>query len=167
MTVATPMAVAEAVIRVGAPSATDEPLVGAVMAMVGTEVATVTLTAAEVTTPLLESVTRAVSEKVPVAVGVQLTVDVAPEAGVLTVPTRVVPAKKSTFAMVPLAAVATALKAWDVPTLTVEPPAGAVSTTVGAVTLTLTIVEVTTVPFESVTLAVSAVTPETEGVQVT
>ena len=149
------------------PSGIDAPLAWLVMVIVGTEVATVTATAAEVMTAVLESVTRAVSDTAPVAVGVQLTVEVAPDTGLLTVPTSVAPAKKSTLEIVPLAAVATALRETADPSVAPEPPAGAVSATVGAVTLTLTVEEVTIVPLESVTLAVSAVIPEAVGVQLT
>ena len=48
----------------------DAPAAGAVKAIVGAETATVTLTADDVTVPVLESVTRAVSETAPAAVGV-------------------------------------------------------------------------------------------------
>lgn len=74
LTVAPPVADAVAVRVATAPSPRDAPAAGLVSETLGTEVATVTLTAVEVTTPELESVTRAVSETVPVAVGVQFTV---------------------------------------------------------------------------------------------
>ena len=70
-TVAVPTAAALAVISVAAPSATLAPATGAVNATVGTPAATVTLTADDVIVVPLDSVTRAVNETVPVAVGVQ------------------------------------------------------------------------------------------------
>ena len=140
---------------------------GLVIATDKPEAAAVTFTAAEVTTAPFESVTRAIKATAPAALGVQLTVEVTPETGLLTVPTSVAPAKKSTLEIVPVAAVATALRETADPSVTPEPPAGAVSATVGAVTLTLTVEEVMVVPLESVTLAVSAVMPEADGVQLT
>ena len=141
---------------------------GAVIETDSPEAATVTLTAVEVTTAPFESVTRAVSEAAPVAVGVHVTELLDPEAGVLTVFTRVVPAKNSTLASVAAPTeLAVAVSVTGVFTVTVDPAVGAVSATLGAVTLTLTIVDVTTVPLESVTLAVSAVIPEADGVQLT
>ena len=132
------------------------------------EVTTVTLTAAEVVTAELPSVTRAVREKGPAVVGVQLTVDATPEAGALTVPTSVVPAKKSTLATVvpTLAAVAVRAIGVTIGRVKIAPAVGAVRMTVGAVTFTLTMAEVTAVPLESVTRAVNAATPEAVGVHV-
>jgi hypothetical protein len=48
----------------------DDPAAGAVNVIVGAEPVTVMLTADDVTVPVLESVTRAVSETAPVTVGV-------------------------------------------------------------------------------------------------
>jgi len=72
--VAPTAAVAAAVSEVDVPSGTEAPLTWLVSAIVGTEVATVTLTALDVAVAVLLSVTRAVRETEPVAVGVQLTV---------------------------------------------------------------------------------------------
>lgn len=58
---------------VGAPSARLALAVGAVSEMVGTEAATVTLTAEEVATAPFESVMRAVSENEAAEVGVHAT----------------------------------------------------------------------------------------------
>jgi hypothetical protein len=69
-TVAPPLAAAVAVSVVAAPSTTVAPTAGAVSAMVGTAVVTVTLTADEVAVAPVESVTRAVRDAAPVAVGV-------------------------------------------------------------------------------------------------
>ena len=66
------------------------PLAGLVSAMVGP--VTVTLTATEVAVEPFESVTFAVNATTPVAVGVQLKL----YGGLKTVPTVVVPARKST-----------------------------------------------------------------------
>jgi hypothetical protein len=74
VTVAPPLAVAVAVSEGVVPRATEAPLAWLVSAIVGTEVATVTLTAVDVAVAVLLSVTRAVRETEPVAVGVQLTV---------------------------------------------------------------------------------------------
>ena len=74
MTVAPPKAAAVAVSVGEVPSATEAPLLWLVSETVGTDVATVTLTAVEVIAAALESVTRAVSDTAPVAVGVQLIV---------------------------------------------------------------------------------------------
>ena len=74
LTTAPPLADALAVTVAEVPRGIEAPFVGVVIATVGTEVATVTATAVEVIAALLESVTRAVSETLPVAVGVQLTV---------------------------------------------------------------------------------------------
>ena len=169
VTVAPPKAAALAVSVGDVPSATEAPLAGLAMVIVGTDVATVTATATEVMTAVLESVTRAVNDTAPVAVGVQLKVAVTLAAGVagVKVPRNAAPAKKSTLETVPLAAVATALRDVAVPRITPAPAVGAVSATVGAVTLTLTMVDVIVVPFESVTFAVRAVIPEAVGVQLT
>ena len=71
LTVAPPLPAAVAVRVALVPRAIAVPLVGLVIATVGTAAATVTETADEVTVVPLESVTRAVSETVPVLVGVQ------------------------------------------------------------------------------------------------
>ena len=83
-------------------------------------------------------------------------------------PTRAVPAKKSTLVIVAGATgVAVAVSAVIAPRVTPAPAVGLVRTTLGAVTFTLTTEEVTAVPFESVTRAVRAVIPEAVGVQLT
>ena len=148
---------------------TEELADGVVRATERPEVTTVTLTAAEVVTAELRSVTRAVREKGPAVVGVQLTVDATPEAGALTVPTSVVPTKKSTLATVvpTLAAVAVRGIGVTIGRVKIVPAVGAVRVTVGAVTMTFTIADVTAVPLESVTRAVSAVMPAAVGVQLT
>ena len=147
---------------------TEELADGVVRATERPEVTTVTLTAAEVVTAELRSVTRAVREKGPAVVGVQLTVDATPEAGALTVPTSVVPAKKSTLATVVLKlAVAVRGIGVTIGRVKIVPAVGAVRVTVGAVTMTFTIADVTAVPLESVTRAVSAVMPAAVGVQLT
>ena len=74
LTVAPPIAVAVAVIVVGEPTATDAPLVGAVIATAVSELATVTVAVFEVVVTPLLSVTFADSTNEPVDVGVQLTV---------------------------------------------------------------------------------------------
>ena len=63
------MAVAESVTAV--PTVATAPLAGAVIAMLGCAAVTVTATAADVCVAPVESVTRAVREAEPVAVGVQ------------------------------------------------------------------------------------------------
>ena len=73
LTVAPDEAVAVAVSVGVVPRAMLAPLAWLVIATVGSEGDTVTLTAVDVTAPVLESVTRAVSETAPVVVGVQLT----------------------------------------------------------------------------------------------
>jgi hypothetical protein len=71
----TPAAAVAVAVSVGAvPRATELPFTWLVRTIVGTEVATVTLTADEVVAAVLLSVTRAVSDTAPLAVGVQLTV---------------------------------------------------------------------------------------------
>lgn len=72
-TVAPLVAVAVAVTLTDTPRGRVSPAAGAVIETVGTVLATVAETANEVTTAEFESVTRAVSETAPVAVGVQLT----------------------------------------------------------------------------------------------
>jgi hypothetical protein len=71
----TPAAAVAVAVSVGdVPRATEAPFTWLVRTIVGTEVATVTLTADEVVAAVLLSVTRAVSDTAPLAVGVQLTV---------------------------------------------------------------------------------------------
>ena len=116
----------------------------------------------------LESVTRAVSDAIPAAVGVQEKLYVEPAVGAKAVPTTVVPERKSTRAtVVPLLATAVALTVAAVPSVSDEPLVGAVSETVGtpAATVTLTVEEVMAAPLESVTRAVSAAAPVAVGVQ--
>ena len=126
--------------------------------------ATVTLTALDVITAVLESVTRAVRETAPIAVGVQSKV----YGAVVSVPTSVAPAKKSTLVTVAApTALAVAVSVTGVPRVAPEPAAGAVSAMLGAVTLTFTITDVIETPFESVTRAVRAVMPAAVGVQFT
>ena len=74
MTVTPEAAVAVAVSVGEVPRATEPPFTWLVRTIVGTDVATVTLTADEVVAAVLLSVTRAVSDTAPLAVGVQLTV---------------------------------------------------------------------------------------------
>jgi hypothetical protein len=73
VTVTPPRAEAVAVNGVAVPNAIATPLAWLVRATVGTEAATVTLTGVDVVAAPLESVTLAVSEAGPFAVGVQLT----------------------------------------------------------------------------------------------
>ena len=82
VTVAPPKAAALAVSVGDVPSATEAPLAWLAMVIVGTDVATVTLTAAEVTVVPVESVTRAVRVTAPAFVGVHATVYGATVAGV-------------------------------------------------------------------------------------
>ena len=168
VTVAPPRAPALAMSVGEVPSGIEAPLAWLAMAIVGTDVATVTATAVEVMTAVLESVTRAVNDTAPVAVGVQLKVAVTLAAGVagVKVPRNAAPAKKSTLETVPLAALAVALRGTWVPSVTVVPAVGVVRATLGPVTETLTMLEVAEAPVESVTLAVSAVMPAAVGVQV-
>src|SRR5207249_463334 len=129
------------------------------------EVAAVTLTADDVTTAVFESVTRAVRDTAPAAVGVHWT-DAGDVGEPGTKPTRVAPAKNSICEMVARpTALKLAVSVTGLPTLTVEPAVGAISATVGAVTLTLTIDDVTALWFESVTFAVSEMIPDAPGVQ--
>ena len=168
VTLAPTLAVAVAERAVEEPSDISVPLVGPVRETVGADAATVTLTAVEVTAAPFESVTFAVRETAPLADGVHVTELLEPDAGVLTVPTRVVPEKNSTFARVAAPTeLAVAVSVTGAFTVTADPAVGAVKVTLGAVTLTLTIADVTVVPLESVTLAVSEVIPDAEGVQVT
>ena len=67
------LGVAEAVTLTAVPTVAVELLAGAVIAT-AVEATAVTVTAAEVTVVLAESTTRAVSEKLPGAVGTQFTV---------------------------------------------------------------------------------------------
>jgi hypothetical protein len=84
----------------------------------------------------------------------------------LAVPTKVVPAKKSTFATVAGAtALALATTLTPLPAVTIALFEGVVIATDGPVTFTLTMVDVADVPFVSVARAVSAVMPVAEGVQ--
>jgi hypothetical protein len=123
---------------------------------------TVMETADEVAVAPLLSVTRAVSEVAPVAVGAQEIEN----GSVVSVPMTAEPAKKSTFEIpVPPECEPVAESVIAVPTLAVDPAAGAVSETVGPATVTLTTDDVAVVPFESVARAVSAVTPAVVGVQ--
>jgi hypothetical protein len=163
-TVALPVAAAVAVIVVGVPSAIVAPVTGAVNETVGTEVATVTATAGEVTKAPFESVTRAVNEAAPNAVGVQFT----EKGAVVAVSISVVPTKNSTFVTVAGATgVEVAVSATATPSVTPEPAVGLVMATLGAVTFTFTTEEVTAVPFVSVTLAVRAMMPAAVGIQLT
>lgn len=157
-----------------ASTATEEPTVTSAPATgplrdteAAAAAATVTLTAEDVIDAPFESVTRAVSEAAPVAVGVHVTEFDEPDAGVLTMPTKVEPAKNSTFEIVAGATeLAVAVTVTPVFIVTDELAAGAVSETLGTVTVTLTAGELTTVPLESVTRALNAVTPEADGFQV-
>ena len=74
LTAAPPLAVADALIVVGEPSAMDAPFVGAVIAIAVRELATVTLAVFEVVVTPPLTVTLAEMRKEPVEVGVQLTV---------------------------------------------------------------------------------------------
>lgn len=72
-----------------------------------------------------------------------------------------------TVAPAPDPAVAVAVRATELPTVTTEPANGAVSAMVGAelLTFTVTVEDVTIVPNESVAWAVTAVAPAAAGVQ--
>ena len=155
-----------AVSTVVAPTATEVLAAGAVSATVGA--VTLTLATDEVAIEPFESVTRALTAKIPLVVGVQLAV----YGAVNAVPTTVEATRKSTRATVALpAAVAVAENTGLVPSAIVAAFAGAVSVTASApgaeATLTLTAAEVTTVPMESVARAVRATVPEAAGVQLT
>ena len=157
-------AVAVAVRVVLVPSGTTVPLDGDDMETVGTDAATVTATADEVTAAPFESVTRAVRETLPAADGVQEYVKGVED----TEASSVVPEKNSTLLTVAGATgVAVAVRVALVPNTMAVPAVGAVRETEGPVTLTLTAVEVAVAPLESVTRAVNAVTPAADGVQVT
>ena len=80
--VAPPLATALAMSGGEVPSGIEAPLAWLVMAIVGTDVATVTATAAEVTVVPVKSVTRAVRVTAPAFVGVHATVYGATVAGV-------------------------------------------------------------------------------------
>lgn len=155
-------AVAVAVSPTLVPTTTAAPEVGAEMAIVGP--VTFTLTAVEVATVPLVSVTRAVSALMPVALGDQVT-----EYGdVKAVPTIVVPARKSTrLTTAPPEADAVAVSEVLAPRATVVPFVGAVSATVGTevATVTATAEEVAAAPLLSVTRAVSETAPAVMGVQ--
>lgn len=84
----------------------------------------------------------------------------------MAVPTKVVPAKKSTLETVDgETAAAVADKVTAFPTTTAAPAMGAEIATLGPVTFTFTAVEVATVPLESVTRAESDVMPAALGDQ--
>jgi hypothetical protein len=112
----------------------------------------------EVAVPEVESVTTAVSEYVPAAVGVQLTL----YGDVVSVPTAVPFARNCTFETVVVPpTVGVALIVTGVPTV-LEAGALMVMLVAGTgVTFTVCGLDVTTVPFESVTRAVILCEPST------
>jgi len=128
---------------------------------------TVTDTAVDVATALLESVALAFKLKTPSVDGVQL----AAYGLVVSVPSKVAPLKNSTLLIVrPELAVAFAVTFATVLTITFALAAGAVIVTVGgagaAITVTDTAVEVVAALVESVALAVKETAPVAVGVHV-
>ena len=169
---ATLATVAGAVARADAESVTVELPVrlaleaGAVIETDRPAAATVALTAVELTTALLESVTRAVSETAPVAVGVQLNV----KGAVVELPRSVEPERKSTRVIVAAdPGVALALRVVAVLTVRTELGIGVVNDTVGRElpTVTETADDVAVTAAESSTCAVRAKTPAAAGVHAT
>ena len=135
---------------------------GDVIETVGeSELLTVTEIAALVLMLPVASVARAVSEYVPAAVGVQLTL----YGNVLAVPTETPFAKNCTVAIVLAAEVAVARSVVAELTVRVAPFVGAVTDTTGPVpTVTATAAEVVVTPIRSVTTAVSEAAPAAVGV---
>lgn len=158
---APPFATAETATDCVVPSATLAPFAGDVIEIVGAwalAALMVILEVLEVTSPLFESVTLAVSENVPDEVGVQLVVTVEDD-GELIAWIDVPFAKNSTFKIVADEVSPTvAVNVVAVPTV---PVVGADSVIEGPVTLTFTAGEVAVNPFESVALAVNDVIPKT------
>jgi hypothetical protein len=156
---------AEAVTDTGIPTVAVELFAGAVReTVVEKTTETFTLTVIDVAVVPLESVTRAVREKIPDAVGVH----VVEYGAVSAVPTTVVPTRKSTLLTVaPPTALAVALIVLALPKAILAPLVGEVIATVGVVdaTTTLTAEDMTVAELESVTRAVNTKEPLVVGVQ--
>jgi hypothetical protein len=127
LTVSGAPAVAVAVMFVAALIGNDEPAVGPVIVTVGAAT-TVTPTAADGAVLPAESLTRAVIDAAPVAVGVQFAV----YGAVVDEATTFVPTRNSTSEMVaPVPGVAFAASATENPSGSTRPGVGAVTVAVG------------------------------------
>jgi len=152
------LSLADAVIVIFAGAVKLAPLAGLVMLTVGGELGgplTVIVTAADVVAAPALSVALAVSVYVPAARFAMLTL----YGAVVSVPTRLLPLKKSTFATVPSLSAAVAFTVTLAGAVKVAPLAGLVMLTVGGtfggpLTVIVTAVEVVIAPPLSVALAV-------------
>lgn len=168
VTVAPPEpAVAVAVIGTVAPAVTTAPASGALKAIVGAELLTVTVTAEDVTELALESSATAVSVCTPATAGVHANVYGATVTGApicAAIPLGGVAKNVTRVIVAPAIGAAEALRVTAVPTVPVELLEGAVSATeVAATAVTETVLDVPVLFKESSTRAVMLKLPAALG----
>ena len=172
VTVAPPEpAVAVAVIGTVAPAVTTAPASGALRAIVGAELLTVTVTAEDVTALALESSATAVSVCTPATAGVHASVYGATVTGApicAAIPLGGVAKNVTELIVEPATGAAEAVTVAALPTVAVELLAGAVIAMVVAdVAVTVTADEVTERLLASMTRAVMLKLPAEDGTQTT